>query len=197
MGLWSFTRPKRVVPEQVTARTVPASRALSTLISSQSALLHFTSLSSPYPCHVARHGHCLVCFVCCGYMQLVTRMSSGRSRNVVLSRLETVSRSFQSHDIPVNDFFHPSSSYHRTCHSNRPNCQLALPDKATGLEEACPATQFQLDDLPYSNYFYMDCRSASQVVVTSPLSESNLTMIGPRLLVSARHGSGVLIYCYS
>jgi hypothetical protein len=45
------------------------------------------------------------------------------------------------------------------------------------------ATQFHLSDPPYENYFYSDCHLSSQVVVTSPLATSNLTIIGPRLLV--------------
>ena len=49
----------------------------------------------------------------------------------------------------------------------------------------CPdaPTTFHLGEPPYENYFYSDCHSASQVVVTSPLPDSNLTIIGPRLLV--------------
>jgi hypothetical protein len=47
------------------------------------------------------------------------------------------------------------------------------------------ATRFHLSDPPYENYFYSDCHSSSQVVITSPLPDSNLTIIGPRLLVSA------------
>ena len=46
------------------------------------------------------------------------------------------------------------------------------------------ATTFHLNDSPYRDYFYSDCHSASQVVVTSPLPGSNLSLIGPRLLVS-------------
>lgn len=46
-----------------------------------------------------------------------------------------------------------------------------------------PTTQ-HLSAPPYENYFYSDCNSASQVVVTSPIQGSNLTLIGPRLLVS-------------
>jgi Carbohydrate binding len=46
------------------------------------------------------------------------------------------------------------------------------------------ANQFHLSDPPYENYFYSDCHSSSQVVVTSPIDTSNLTIIGPRLLVS-------------
>ncbi|GIZ41013.1 hypothetical protein CKM354_000433000 [Cercospora kikuchii] len=53
-------------------------------------------------------------------------------------------------------------------------------------EDACtkPPTTQQLSDPPYENYFYSDCHSATQVVVTSPLDTSNLTVIGPRLLVA-------------
>lgn len=46
-----------------------------------------------------------------------------------------------------------------------------------------PTTQW-LRDPPYDNYFFSDCHSASQVVVTSPEERSNLTIIGPRLLVA-------------
>jgi hypothetical protein len=51
------------------------------------------------------------------------------------------------------------------------------------------AVRFEIGDAPYTNYFYSDCHSASQVVVTSPLPDSNLAVIGPRLLVfkSPRH----------
>lgn len=57
-----------------------------------------------------------------------------------------------------------------------------------------PTTQW-LSDPPYENYFYSDCHSASQVVVTSPLGNSNLTIIGPRLLVAWPAGnSGVVSF---
>ena len=46
------------------------------------------------------------------------------------------------------------------------------------------ASRFDISEPPYANYFYSDCNSATQVVVTSPLPDSNLTIIGPRLLVS-------------
>jgi hypothetical protein len=49
------------------------------------------------------------------------------------------------------------------------------------------ANQFHLSDPPYENYFYSNCHSSSQVVVTSPIDTSNLTIIGPRLLVSTLH----------
>lgn len=34
------------------------------------------------------------------------------------------------------------------------------------------AVRFEIEDAPYTNYFYSDCHSASQVVVTSPLPDS-------------------------
>jgi hypothetical protein len=45
-------------------------------------------------------------------------------------------------------------------------------------------TTLHLSDPPYENYFYSDCHGANQIVVTSPLSDSNLTIIRPRLLVA-------------
>ncbi|KAB5515184.1 glycogen debranching enzyme [Coniochaeta sp. 2T2.1] len=59
----------------------------------------------------------------------------------------------------------------------------------------CVATRFHLSDPPYEDYFLSDCNSAAQVVVTSPLPDSNLTRIGPRLLVAWPAGnSGVVAY---
>ena len=58
-----------------------------------------------------------------------------------------------------------------------------------------PPSTLHLSDPPYENYFYSDCHGASQVVVTSPLSDSNLTIIGPRLLVAWPAGnSGVVAF---
>ncbi|KAL5359442.1 hypothetical protein BJX96DRAFT_183768 [Aspergillus floccosus] len=52
-----------------------------------------------------------------------------------------------------------------------------------------------LSDPPYSNYFYSDCNVDAQVVVTSPLPESNLSVIGPRLIIAWPAGnSGVCAY---
>ncbi|EKG17217.1 glycogen debranching enzyme [Macrophomina phaseolina MS6] len=57
------------------------------------------------------------------------------------------------------------------------------------------ATYLQLSDPPYENYFYSDCNSSTQVVVTSPLPDSNLTVIGPRLLIAWPAGnSGAVIF---
>jgi hypothetical protein len=58
-----------------------------------------------------------------------------------------------------------------------------------------PALNLHLSDPPYENYFYSDCHSSTQVVVTSPQSDSNLTIIGPRLLVAWPAGnSGIVTY---
>jgi hypothetical protein len=57
-----------------------------------------------------------------------------------------------------------------------------------------PAT-LHLPDPPYDNFFYSDCNVAAQVVITSPLPNSNLTLIGPRLIVAWPAGnSGVCAY---
>ncbi|KAJ9637127.1 hypothetical protein H2199_007413 [Coniosporium tulheliwenetii] len=78
------------------------------------------------------------------------------------------------------------------------------PSTATGTTSASPtgstacptpATQLQLSDPPYENYFYSDCHASNQVVITSPLPDSNLTIIGPRLLVAWPAGnSGVVAF---
>lgn len=56
---------------------------------------------------------------------------------------------------------------------------------STTVPATCSSTPetLHLSDPPYENYFYSNCHSSNQVVVTSPLSDSNLTIIGPRLLV--------------
>jgi hypothetical protein len=57
------------------------------------------------------------------------------------------------------------------------------------------ATTLHLSSPPYENYFYSDCHAASQVVVTSPEPDSNLTIIGPRLIVAWPAGnSGIAAY---
>jgi hypothetical protein len=49
-----------------------------------------------------------------------------------------------------------------------------------------------LSDPPYHNYFYSDCNVAVQVVVTSPLPDSDTAQIRPRLIVAWPGGnSGV------
>lgn len=61
--------------------------------------------------------------------------------------------------------------------------------------ETCAATTLHLTDQPYQNYFYSDCHVNAQVVVTSPQPDSNLSIIGPRLVVAWPAGnSGVCAY---
>ncbi|KAI0007885.1 carbohydrate-binding module family 52 protein [Xylariaceae sp. FL0662B] len=62
-------------------------------------------------------------------------------------------------------------------------------------QEDCSSTYFQLSDSPYENYFISDCSTASQVVVTSPVANSDLKAISPRLLVAWPAGnSGIVAY---
>lgn len=59
----------------------------------------------------------------------------------------------------------------------------------------CTATTLHLTDQPYQNYFYSDCHVNAQAVVTSPQPDSNLTIIGPRLIVAWPAGnSGVCAF---
>ncbi|KAJ4128216.1 hypothetical protein NW768_008504 [Fusarium equiseti] len=63
------------------------------------------------------------------------------------------------------------------------------------LGESCPVITQQLSDPPYENYFYSDCNTDAQVVVTSPLPDSNLSIIGPRLIVAWPAGnSGICTF---
>ncbi|KAK5044948.1 hypothetical protein LTR84_010320 [Exophiala bonariae] len=60
---------------------------------------------------------------------------------------------------------------------------------------SCPAVTQHLTDPPYENFFYSDCNSDTQVVVTSPLPDSNLSIIGPRLVVAWPAGnSGICTF---
>ena len=50
---------------------------------------------------------------------------------------------------------------------------------------------------PYADYFCSDCHSANQVVVTRPLLDSNLTIVGPRLLVVWLAGNPGVVAFYA
>ncbi|KAI5458985.1 hypothetical protein BGZ63DRAFT_426299 [Mariannaea sp. PMI_226] len=67
--------------------------------------------------------------------------------------------------------------------------------QSKGSEASCSATTQHLSDPPYENYFYSDCHVDAQTVVTSPLPDSNLTIIGPRLIVAWPAGnSGICTF---
>ena len=60
---------------------------------------------------------------------------------------------------------------------------------------SCAAVTQHLTDPPYDNYFYSDCHGDSQVIVTSPLADSNLSLIGPRFIVAWPAGaSGICAF---
>jgi hypothetical protein len=60
---------------------------------------------------------------------------------------------------------------------------------------SCRAVTQHLSDPPYENYFYSDCNVDAQTVVTSPLPDSNLSIIGPRLVVAWPAGnSGMAMF---
>lgn len=60
---------------------------------------------------------------------------------------------------------------------------------------SCQAVTQHLSDPPYENYFYSDCHGDTQAVVTSPLPDSNLSIIGPRLIIAWPAGnSGICTF---
>ena len=59
---------------------------------------------------------------------------------------------------------------------------------------ACPATYFQLSDSPYENYFVSTCNFAATVVALTPNPDSNLTLIGPRLIAAFPAGNHRIAY---
>ncbi|KAF2264953.1 hypothetical protein CC78DRAFT_600926 [Lojkania enalia] len=71
--------------------------------------------------------------------------------------------------------------------------------KLPGNKTTCTnnATQFHLSNPPYESYFYSDCHSSSHVIITSPLSTSNLSIIGPRLLVAWPAGNSGVVSFFS
>ncbi|KAI1176785.1 hypothetical protein F4777DRAFT_242486 [Nemania sp. FL0916] len=79
----------------------------------------------------------------------------------------------------------------------KPRQGMVLGDKPTtgNASDTCPLSYLHLTDQPYENYFISDCSSASQVVVTSPVIDSGLRLVGPRLLIAWPSGnSGVVVY---
>ncbi|KAF2708742.1 hypothetical protein K504DRAFT_467975 [Pleomassaria siparia CBS 279.74] len=76
---------------------------------------------------------------------------------------------------------------------------VALLLQATAFAADCAGqpTRLQLTDGPYENYFYSDCNSSSHVVVTSPLSTSNLDYIYPRLLIAWPAGNSGIVAVFA
>ncbi|KAK5081051.1 hypothetical protein LTR70_009230 [Exophiala xenobiotica] len=81
-----------------------------------------------------------------------------------------------------------------------PNDKLIQPACSNGSCVQTPgqkmnSTTLHISSPPYENYFYSDCNVAAQVVVTSPLPDSDLEVIGPRLIVAWPAGnSGACIF---
>lgn len=74
-------------------------------------------------------------------------------------------------------------------------CAVWLQFSLAQSSDSCPAVTQHLTDPPYENFFYSDCNSDTQVVVTSPLPDSNLSIIGPRLVVAWPAGnSGICTF---
>lgn len=64
----------------------------------------------------------------------------------------------------------------------RPACSNGSYAQTPGLKTN--ATTLHISSPPYENYFYSDCNVAAQVVVTSPLPDSDFKVIGPRVIVA-------------
>src|ERR1700761_2990603 len=65
--------------------------------------------------------------------------------------------------------------YHQTSTASSTPPSSSAPSSGASSAPSCsqtPTTQ-HLSSPPYENYFYSDCHSANQVVVTSPLANSN------------------------
>ncbi|KAI8666814.1 hypothetical protein NCS57_00908300 [Fusarium keratoplasticum] len=64
-----------------------------------------------------------------------------------------------------------------------------------GDKDSCPVTSQHLSDPPYENYFFSDCSVDAQVVVTSPVPGSDVSITTPRLIVAWPAGnSGICTF---
>jgi len=123
------------------------------------------------------------------YSSLAASSSTGTTASIpVYSSPAASSSTATSASISVYSSPAASSSTRTTAASLSIGTTLTIPS-ATGTACANSALNLHITDPPYDNYFYSDCHSASQVVVTNPRPGDNLTLIGPRLLVS-------LVYCF-
>lgn len=97
----------------------------------------------------------------------------------------------------VRSFAFPDENSCENNHLLYPPASTSTPVPTKNAPLICSATplSLQLSSPPYDNFFYSDCQTSSQVVVTSPQADSNLTLIGPRLLVAWPAGnSGVVTF---
>ncbi|KAI0189315.1 hypothetical protein EV127DRAFT_432370 [Xylaria flabelliformis] len=95
-----------------------------------------------------------------------------------------------------NDCYLPRKYY---CNDGRierrPGTTLSNEPSKSNDSDPCPLSYLHLTDQPYENYFVSDCSSASQVVVTSPVLDSGLRLVDPRLLIAWPAGnSGIVTY---
>jgi hypothetical protein len=68
---------------------------------------------------------------------------------------------------------------------SQPPCSEGLKNPpAQDLKPEINSTTLYMSDPPYENYFYSDRHVAAHVVVTSPVPDSDLKIIGPRLIVA-------------
>ncbi|KAK5046538.1 hypothetical protein LTR84_008341 [Exophiala bonariae] len=75
----------------------------------------------------------------------------------------------------------------------QPACRNGTCMQETGMK--VNATTLHLSSQPYENYFYSDCNVAAQVLVTTPLPDSDHKVIGPRVIVTWPAGnSGACIF---
>ncbi|TFA97849.1 hypothetical protein CCMA1212_010377 [Trichoderma ghanense] len=75
------------------------------------------------------------------------------------------------------------------------SCGIVTPHSLHNDTSSCSARTLHLSDPPYQDYFYSDCHVDAQAVVTSPLPNSNLSIIGPRFIVAWPAGnSGICTF---
>ncbi|KAL7816057.1 hypothetical protein V8C44DRAFT_308091 [Trichoderma aethiopicum] len=75
------------------------------------------------------------------------------------------------------------------------SCGSVIPHSLHNDSSSCAARTLHLSDPPYQDYFYSDCHVDAQAVVTSPLPNSNLSIIGPRFIVAWPAGnSGICTF---
>ena len=100
--------------------------------------------------------------------------------------------SFSKHK--SNHLIYPPASSTATTSASHPTTTAQNSSDSTPTYSR-DATRFHLSSPPYKNYFYSNRHSSSHIVVTSPLLNSNLTIIEAQLLVAQPAGnSGVVAF---